>query len=131
MLELVWALFFRSGSPSNIFTPGLKKAVSEDGLRCVFLTRISLVIPYPVLNYGFGLTDVTWRDYLLGSVGMLVPGALYAYWGSQAADLSVAMSEGRDWTYWAAIVASVIVTIWVIAYLRKLTLANIALEKGN
>jgi hypothetical protein len=62
---------------------------------------------------------------------MLVPGALYAYWGSQAADLSVAMSEGRDWTYWAAIIASVIVTIWVIAYLRKLTLANIALEEAN
>ena len=109
----------------------MKKAVSEDGLRCVFFTRTSLVIPYPVLNYGFGLTDVTWRDYLLGSVGMLVPGALYAYWGSQAADLSVAMSEGRDWTYWAAIIASVIVTIWVIAYLRKLTLANIALEEAN
>lgn len=109
----------------------MKKAVSEDGLRCVFLTRTSLVIPYPVLNYGFGLTDVTWRDYLLGSFGMLVPGALYAYWGSKAADLSVAMNEGRDWTYWTAIIASIIVTIWVIAYLRKLTLANIALYEAN
>ena len=57
--------------------------------------------------------------------------ALYAYWGSQAADLSVAMNEGRDWTYWTAIIASIIVTIWVIAYLRKLTLANIALEETN
>ena len=62
---------------------------------------------------------------------MLVPGALYAYWGSKAADLSVAMNEGRDWTYWAAIIASIIVTIWVIAYLRKLTLANIALYEAN
>ena len=50
----------------------LKKAVGEDGLRCVFLTRVSLVIPYPVLNYGFGLTDVTWKDYMLGSTGMIV-----------------------------------------------------------
>jgi hypothetical protein len=56
---------------------------------------------------------------------------LYAYWGSKAADLSVAMNEGRDWTYWAAVIASIIVTIWVIAYLRKLTLANIALEEAN
>ena len=109
----------------------MKKAVSEDGFRCVFLTRTSLVIPYPVLNYGFGLTDVSWRDYLLGSVGMLVPGALYAYWGSKAADLTVAMNEGRDWTYWAAVIASIIVTIWVIAYLRKITLANIALEEAS
>ncbi|MDC0556557.1 VTT domain-containing protein [Candidatus Poseidoniaceae archaeon] len=106
----------------------MKKAVSEDGLRCVFLTRVSLVIPYPVLNYGYGLTDVTWRDYLLGNAGMIVPGALYAYWGSRAADLSVAMDEGRDWTYWTAIVASIILTVWIIAYLRKITLSHIALE---
>ena len=106
----------------------LKKAVGEDGFRCVFLTRVSLVIPYPVLNYGFGLTDVTWKDYLLGNTGMIVPGALYAYWGSKAADLSVAVDEGRDWTYWTAIVASILLTIWIIVYLRRITLAHIALE---
>jgi hypothetical protein len=59
---------------------------------------------------------------------MIVPGALYAYWGSKAADLSVAMDEGRDWTYWTAIVASLILTVWIIAYLRKITLSHIALE---
>ena len=109
----------------------LKKAVSEDGLRCVFLTRVSLVIPYPVLNYGFGLTDVTWRDYLWGATGMIVPSALYAYWGSKAADLSVAMNEGRDWTYWGAVTASIIITIWIIVYLRRITLAHIALDDTN
>ena len=110
----------------------LKTAVGEDGLRCVFLTRVSLVIPYPVLNYGFGLTDVTWKDYLIGSTGMIVPSALYAYWGSKAADISVAMSEGgRDWTYWTALVASIVLTIWIIVYLRRITLAHIALDEGN
>ncbi len=109
----------------------LRKAVGEDGLRCVFLTRISLVIPYPFLNYGLGLTDVTWKDYLIGNSGMIVPGALYAYWGSRAADLSVAVNEGRDWTYWAAIVASVLLTIWIIVYLRRITLAHIALETSE
>ena len=109
----------------------LKKAVSEDGLKCVFLTRVSLVIPYPVLNYGFGLTDVSWREYLLGNAGMIVPGALYAYWGSRAADLSVAMNEGRDWTYWTAVFASVVLTIWIIVYLRRITLSHIALESSE
>lgn len=109
----------------------LKKAVSEDGLRCVFLTRVSLVIPYPVLNYGFGLTDVKWKDYLWGSTGMIVPSALYAYWGSKAADLSVAMNEGRDWTYWGAVIVSIIITIWIVVYLRRITLAHIALEEAN
>jgi uncharacterized membrane protein YdjX (TVP38/TMEM64 family) len=109
----------------------LRKAVGEDGLRCVFLTRISLVIPYPFLNYGLGLTDVTWKDYLIGNSGMIVPGALYAYWGSRAADLPVAVNEGKDWTYWAAIVASVLLTIWIIVYLRRITLAHIALETSE
>ena len=109
----------------------LKKAVSEDGLRCVFLTRVSLVIPYPVLNYGFGLTDVTWKDYLWGSTGMIVPSALYAYWGSKAADLSVAMNEGREWTYWGAVTVSIVITIWIVVYLRRITLAHIALDEAN
>ncbi len=109
----------------------LKKAVSQDGLKCVFLTRVSLIIPYPVLNYGYGLTDVSWRDYLLGNFGMIVPGALYAYWGSKAADLSAAMNEGRDWTYWAAVSISILLTVWIIVYLRRITLANIALEEPN
>ena len=109
----------------------LKQAVGEDGLRCVFLTRISLVIPYPVLNYGYGLTDVSWKDYLLGNAGMIVPSALYAYWGSKAVDLSAAMNDGRDWTYWGAVVASVILTVWIIVYLRRITLAHIALESSE
>lgn len=109
----------------------LKKAVSEDGLRCVLLTRVSLIIPYPVLNYGYGLTDVSWRDYLLGNFGMIVPGALYAYWGSKAADISVAVNEGRDWTYWVAVSFSIILTVWIIVYLRRITLAHIALDTPN
>tara|TARA_B110001452_G_scaffold59775_1_gene46550 strand:+ start:1488 stop:2159 length:672 start_codon:yes stop_codon:yes gene_type:complete len=109
----------------------LKKAVSQDGLKCVLLTRVSLIIPYPVLNYGYGLTDVSWRDYLWGNFGMIVPGALYAYWGSKAADLSVAVNEGRDWTYWVAVSASIILTVWIIVYLRRITLAHIALDTPN
>lgn len=107
----------------------MKKAVSEDGLTCVFLTRTSLVIPYPVLNYGYGLTDVKWKDYLIGNFGMLVPGALYAYWGSQASDIAAAFNQTKDWTYWAAITVSIIVTIWIIAYLRNITLAHIAIDE--
>ena len=103
----------------------------RQGLRCVFLTRVSLVIPYPVLNYGYGLTDVTWKDYLLGNAGMIVPSALYAYWGSKAVDLSAAMNDGRDWTYWSAVIASVILTVWIIVYLRRITLAHIALESSE
>ena len=106
----------------------LKQAVSNDGFKCVLLTRMSLVIPYPVLNYGFGLTDVKWKDYIYGNVGMIVPGALYAWWGSQASEIGAAVGGGRDWTYWLAITLSIILTVWIIYYLRKITLEHIVLN---
>ena len=106
----------------------LKQAVGNDGFKCVLLTRMSLVIPYPVLNYGFGLTDVKWKDYNYGNVGMIVPGALYAWWGSQASEIGSAIGGGRDWTYWLAITISIILTVWIIYYLRKITLEHITLN---
>ncbi|HIF45722.1 MAG TPA: TVP38/TMEM64 family protein [Candidatus Poseidoniales archaeon] len=105
----------------------LKQAVGEDGLRCVALTRMSLVIPYAVLNYGYGVTDVSWKDYLLGNIGMIVPGLLYAWWGSQAAGIGDAIEGSKDWTYWAAIIASLALTAWLIVHLRKITLTHIDL----
>jgi uncharacterized membrane protein YdjX (TVP38/TMEM64 family) len=92
---------------------------------------MSLVIPYPVLNYGFGLTDVKWKDYIYGNVGMIIPGVLYAWWGSQASELSAAVEGGRDWTYWLAITLSIILTVWIIYYLRKITLKHIALNSAQ
>jgi len=106
---------------------GIQKSVKENGFKCVFLTRISLVIPYPFLNYGYGVTDVKWKDYFLGSSGMIVPGLLYAYWGSKSSDIAGAIEGSRDWTYWASLSLSLLLTIWIIYYLRNLTMSNIDL----
>jgi len=103
----------------------VEKAVLEDGDKTVFLTRISLVLPYGVLNYVYGLTRVSFKNYMRGNVGMFVPAILYAWWGSQAAGLAEATQQGRDWTYWFAIVISAIITILVIIHLRKLTLKHL------
>ena len=103
----------------------VEKAVLEDGDKTVFLTRISLVLPYGVLNYVYGLTRVSFRNYMRGNVGMFVPAILYAWWGSQAAGLAEATQQGRDWTYWLAIIISAIITILVIVHLRNLTLSHL------
>jgi uncharacterized membrane protein YdjX (TVP38/TMEM64 family) len=67
------------------------------GLALVFLLRLSPFVPYNLLNYALGLTGVRFRDYLLGSVGM-VPGALvYAYVGNLAGDVAAA-AAGRGAT---------------------------------
>lgn len=103
----------------------VEKAVLEDGYRTVLLTRISLVLPYGLLNYVYGLTNVNFKDYMKGNVGMIVPAILYAWWGSQAADLAQATQQSKDWSYWIAIIVSAIITILVIVHLRNLTLKHL------
>ena len=62
---------------------GLEEIVVDEGAKVVALTRVSLVIPYGVLNYAFGATDIRFKDYLIGNLAMIVPAIMYAWWGSQ------------------------------------------------
>ncbi|HIK44897.1 MAG TPA: TVP38/TMEM64 family protein [Leptolyngbyaceae cyanobacterium M65_K2018_010] len=66
----------------------IDQAVAQEGFKIVLLTRLSPIFPFNLLNYAFGVTGVSLRDYALGSVGM-VPGTLmYVYVGSLAGDLA-------------------------------------------
>ena len=77
----------------------LDRAVAEQGFRIVLLTRLSPAFPYTLLNYAYGLTRVSFRDYLLATwLGMLPGTVMYVYLGRGAkgiAELAAAFSEGR------------------------------------
>ncbi len=62
--------------------------VAQAGFRIVLLTRLSPILPYNLLNYGFGLTCVSLKDYGLGSLGMIPGTIMYAYLGSLTGDLA-------------------------------------------
>ena len=64
------------------------EAVAERGLLIVLLLRLSPVFPYNVLNYALGVTRVRYRDFLLGSVGMLPGTVLYTYYGKVVGDVT-------------------------------------------
>ncbi|MDG1549463.1 MAG: VTT domain-containing protein, partial [Candidatus Poseidoniaceae archaeon] len=59
---------------------GLEQEIVDKGTNVVALTRISLVIPYGVLNYAYGATEVKFRNYLVGNLAMIVPSIMYAWW---------------------------------------------------
>jgi uncharacterized membrane protein YdjX (TVP38/TMEM64 family) len=64
-------------------------AVAEHGFKIVLLTRLSPVLPFNLLNYAFGLTKVSFRDYVLASwIGMLPGTIMYTYLGSAANSLA-------------------------------------------
>lgn len=94
---------------------GLEQEIVNRGTNIVALTRISLVIPYGVLNYAYGATEVKFRDYLIGNFAMIVPSIMYAWWGSQ----TVITSNGIEATAktpfdMLIVVLSIIVTIFMI-----------------
>ena len=67
----------------------LDRALEQKGFLIVLLTRLSPLFPFNLLNYAYGLTGVTLRDYVLASwVGMLPATAMYVYLGSAAASIA-------------------------------------------
>ena len=90
------------------------EAIARNGLRLVLLLRLSPVLPYNLLNYSLGLTRVRFRDFLLGSVGMLPGTFLYVYYGKVAGDLAT-LAHGsparHDAAYWTLLAAGLAATI--------------------
>lgn len=67
----------------------IDQAVTKDGLKIVLLTRLSPLFPFNLLNYLFGITNVTLKDYILGSIGMIPGTIMYVYLGALAGELTL------------------------------------------
>ena len=104
----------------------IDEAVAREGWKIVLLTRLSPAFPFVGLNYVFGLTRVSLRQYVLASwIGMMPGIALYAYIGSLARDVAAAAAGGRarsawEWGLYAlGFVATVAVTAYVTRLARR------------
>ncbi len=49
----------------------IDEAMTSDGWRTVVLLRVSPVMPFALTSYGLGLTRISQRDFLLGSLASL------------------------------------------------------------
>ncbi|MEA5566886.1 TVP38/TMEM64 family protein [Anabaena sp. UHCC 0399] len=67
----------------------IDQAVAQEGWKIVLLTRLSPVFPFNLLNYAFGVTQISLKDYILGSFGILPGTMMYVYIGSLAGDLAM------------------------------------------
>ena len=102
------------------------RAVGREGLKIVLLTRLSPVFPFSLLNYAFGLTRVSARDYVLGSlVGMLPGTIMYVYLGSlitSVSELAAGRSSGggaQQAFYFVGLAATVAGTLYVTRVARR------------
>jgi uncharacterized membrane protein YdjX (TVP38/TMEM64 family) len=104
----------------------LDQAVKREGFKIVLLMRLSPVFPFNLLNYAFGLTQVSFRDYILASwIGMLPGTLMYVYLGSAAQNLAALSTgqatggAGRQVLFGLGLLATIVVTVFVTRLARK------------
>jgi uncharacterized membrane protein YdjX (TVP38/TMEM64 family) len=101
-------------------------AVAKEGWKIVGLTRLSPIFPFNLLNYAYGITKVSLRDYFFASwIGMLPGTVMYVYIGALAGDLATLGTGGGPTTtlQWVlrivGLAATVAVTVYVTRIARK------------
>ena len=102
-------------------------AVADEGWKIVGLTRLSPIFSFNLLNYAYGLTRVSLREYVLASwIGMLPGTVMYVYLGSLAGDLASLGAETEhtktpgEWAmYGVWLVATILVTVYVTKIAKK------------
>jgi uncharacterized membrane protein YdjX (TVP38/TMEM64 family) len=105
----------------------IDNAVADEGWKIVGLTRLSPIFSFNLLNYAYGLTRVSLREYVLASwIGMMPGTVMYVYTGSLASDLaSLGAETGNEPTAarWiingVAFLATVLVTVYVAKIAKK------------
>lgn len=108
----------------------IDRAVAEEGWKIVGLTRLAPVFPFNLLNYAFGLTRVSLKDYVLASwIGMIPVTVLYVYVGSLVGDLATLVTGQRSRTLaeWISLVLGLMVAGGVTFYITRI--ARRALEQ--
>ena len=104
----------------------IDRAVGREGLKIVFLTRLSPAFPFTLLNYAYGLTKVTFRDYLIGTAVGMVPGiVMYVYLGSlftSVTEVAAGSTSGgfaKEILKYVGFAATVAVTVFVTRLARR------------
>ena len=108
------------------------RAVAAEGWKIVFLTRLTPVFPFTVLNYAYGLTGVSFLGYLAASATGILPGTLlYIYLGSSVARAVSGESDPLEaGLRIVGLAAFVLVTILITRIARK-ALREAGVESGG
>ncbi|MBE9076929.1 TVP38/TMEM64 family protein [Romeria aff. gracilis LEGE 07310] len=101
-------------------------AIGREGRKIIFLIRLSPAFPFNLLNYALGLTQVSLKDYVLGTLGIIPGTIMYVYLGSLAGNLAMLgageqpSNPGIIWTIRiVGFIATVAVTLYVTKVARK------------
>lgn len=105
----------------------IDRAVGKQGWKIVFLTRLSPIFPFNLINYAYGLTKVPFWHYAFASwIGMMPGTLLYVYVGSLAGTVAKATMADQPETgsmemvfQVVGLIATLAVTFYVTRIARK------------
>ena len=112
----------------------IDKAVGREGLKIVLLTRLSPVFPFNLLNYAYGITGVTLKDYIIASVGMIPGTMMYVYIGSLAGNLATIGTQTTSESAiasWSLRIIGFLATVTVTIYITKIAKKALNLDLAS
>jgi uncharacterized membrane protein YdjX (TVP38/TMEM64 family) len=100
-------------------------AVAREGFKIVLLTRLSPLFPFNLLNYAFGVTCVSLKDYAIGSLGMIPGTVLYVYFGALIGDIAALgtpqpLNPQAQLLQWLMKLVGLLATIAVTVYITRI-----------
>jgi uncharacterized membrane protein YdjX (TVP38/TMEM64 family) len=112
-------------------------AVGSQGWKIVLLARLSPIFPFNLLNYAFGVTKVSFRDYVLASwIGMFPGTVMYVYLGSTARQFAdvlagrVEKTAAQQVLFYLGLLATVAVSIYVTRLARRALDTTVPADRG-
>ncbi|DAC73066.1 MAG TPA: hypothetical protein DSN98_01870 [Thermoplasmata archaeon] len=96
----------------------LDTLTEEHGMFIVGLTRLIPLFPFTLLNYGFGLTRVSFKTYLFWSWLCMLPGTIIVVVGTDA--LTQGLTQGRvPWVLVGVLIITVLTLGLIVWYARR------------
>ena len=96
----------------------LETIIQKGGLKLIVLTRLSPLFPFSILNYFYGLNNITYKDFSI-SLMCIIPGTfLYCSVGSLLNDLSDIVNLKLNNNLFTTLI-SIISTSLIIYFLSK------------
>jgi uncharacterized membrane protein YdjX (TVP38/TMEM64 family) len=110
----------------------LDQAVATEGWKIVLLTRLCAIFPFFLLNYGYGLTRVSWRQYVVATWIGIIPGStVLVYLGSLAQTSTEAASPiGWAWRLFA-LISVVVTTVYLTRVARRALAKKLPPAEGD